>query len=97
MPDGPRVTPAALTQNERTLALEVAVREGGETRKWLNLVLEAYDALNAEREHLDRLLREVNAILDVGDDYDSMLLQRVFDWWQQKDGPRSLFEEGFVA
>jgi hypothetical protein len=39
------VVPKHLTENERKIALRVAAREGGETRKWLNLVLEAYDAV----------------------------------------------------
>jgi len=36
---------SVLTENERRLGLEVASREGGETRRWLNLVLLAYDEL----------------------------------------------------
>jgi hypothetical protein len=57
-----------LSENEREIALAVAEREGGETRKWLNLVLEAYDGREAEVERLREELTqaEVKALLNLG-------------------------------
>ncbi len=46
-----------LTENERSLALAVAEREGGETKKWLNLVLLAYDGAEARNDELTAALR----------------------------------------
>lgn len=50
-----------LTRTERKVALEVAAREGGETRKWLNLVLEAYDNVAFERGQLRLALRRLGS------------------------------------
>lgn len=41
-----------LTVSEREVALEVARMGGKETRRWLNLVLEAYDGRVAELERV---------------------------------------------
>jgi hypothetical protein len=67
-----------LTRNERKLALTLAEREGGETRRWMNLVLEAYDACDAERRvadaERDRLAEALRRISEAPHNHDVGLI-----------------------
>lgn len=51
-----------LSENEREIALSNAAREDGETRKWLNLVLEAYDYVSEDRDNVRRLLDHLASV-----------------------------------
>lgn len=59
-----------LTENERRIGLGVAAGEGGETRRWLNLVLEAYDAAIVRIAHCEQAL--FTCFVEAGADTDGV-------------------------
>jgi hypothetical protein len=56
---------SALTDNERRLALNA---RGADVKKWMNLLLEAYDEVAATLVELDDALTEAQAVLAKGGD-----------------------------
>lgn len=47
-------------------------------------------------KRMEEWLREINTILDMSNDYDTLLLNDIYRWWQQPNGPRCMFDPGFA-